>query len=77
MPQKQKHIPLTARVLAALARHGPATTDAVARRVREPAEAVSKALSKNKLRGRVTFTVRAGEAVWRKGAVRQRAARKR
>ncbi|GIK50369.1 MAG: hypothetical protein BroJett013_30660 [Alphaproteobacteria bacterium] len=68
-PQKK---PLTQRVLDVLEKHGPATTDAVARKVRERSAAVSKALSKNKTRGRVTYTVHAGEAVWRNGAPRQR-----
>lgn len=74
---KKKDTPLTQRALAALTKHGPATTDALARRLGERSPAVSKAMSKNKLRGRAHYVVRAGEAVWRKGAPRQRATRKR
>jgi predicted ArsR family transcriptional regulator len=60
-----KRPPLTARAHAALKKYGPATTDAVARRVRAKSHAVSKALSKLKARGLTAFTVRSGEAVWR------------
>jgi len=76
-PKKQKPVPLTERALLALAKHGSGTTDAVARRVRENARAVSKALSQLKRNGRAHFTVQNGEAVWSKGAPRKRAPRKR
>ena len=74
---KKRNIPLTHRVLGALAKHGSGTTDAIARRVRERSVAVSKALSKLKSTGRASYVVHAGEAVWRKGAPRNRATRKR
>ena len=76
-PKKPKDLPLTERTFAALKRHGEGTTDAIARRVKERARAVGKALSALKGRALAHFTVRAGEAVWRKGAPRKRAARKR
>lgn len=61
-----KNIPLTTRAHEALRKHGPATTDAVASRLRAPSRSVSKALSALKKRGLATFTRRKiGEAVWR------------
>lgn len=72
---RKRKIPLTERVDAAL-KKGPGTTDAIARRVREPAPAVGKALSKRKQQGKAYFQVLNGEAVWRRGAPRLRAPRK-
>ena len=73
---KKRKLPLTERVDAAL-KKGPGTTDAIARRVRAPSRAVGKALSARKQQGKAYFQVRDGEAVWRRGAPRLRAPRKR
>lgn len=75
---KSPRKPLTDRVAAAL-KIGPATTDAIAKRVRVDARATGKALSQLKRKGdRAHFVVKNGEAVWKRGkAPQQRASRKR
>ena len=56
MAGKKKAKPLTQRVFEAVAKHGPATTDAIARRCGVKAPAAGKALSKNKSRALMDFT---------------------
>lgn len=74
--KKKPDLPLTAKAEAALKKHGPGTTDAIAQRVGAAARAVGKALSALKARGKAYFTKRDGEPVWRRGAPRARAPRK-
>lgn len=69
---KKKPTPLTERALGALKKHGPGTSDAIARRVGASSRATGKALSALKQRRKAYFTRRGGENIWRKGAARTR-----
>lgn len=66
MPPKTTRKPLTQRAWEALHKHGPATTDAVARRAGATSAATSKALASLKVRGLTTFRrTKKGENVHR------------
>lgn len=73
---KKKPTPLTELVDEALKKHGPGTTDAIARRVGHTSRATGKALSKRKQQGKAYFSVQNGEAVWRRGAPRKTKAKR-
>jgi predicted ArsR family transcriptional regulator len=70
---KKKPTPLTERAHRALIKHGPSTSDAIAKICKVKSPAASKALAKLKLRGRADYKNKSGENFWR-GFKRKRAA---